>query len=81
MTAMILPWLKFALCVLLLVSLSHRAPPRGYDEPQTLPYAISSICPVGPDGEQTGLVVGVFIGGWHVIWSILVGIGWGQPPV
>ena len=37
---------------LLLVSLSHRDPPRDYDEPQTLPHAISSICPVGPDGEQ-----------------------------
>jgi hypothetical protein len=24
----------------------------GYDEPQTLSSAISSICPVGPDGEQ-----------------------------
>jgi hypothetical protein len=36
----------------LFVSLSHRVPPRGYDEPQTLPYAISSICPVGPDGGQ-----------------------------
>ena len=27
-------------------------PSSGYDEPQTLPSAISSICPVGPDGEQ-----------------------------
>jgi hypothetical protein len=36
----------------LLVSLSHRVPPRGYDEPQTLSYAISSNCPVGPDGKQ-----------------------------
>jgi hypothetical protein len=25
---------------------------RGYDEPQTLSYAISSIRPVGPDGGQ-----------------------------
>jgi len=32
----------------LLISLSHRVPPWGYDEPQTLPYAISSICLVGP---------------------------------
>lgn len=23
-----------------------------YDEPQTIPYAISSICPLGPDGER-----------------------------
>ena len=36
----------------LLVSLSHRVPPRGYDEPQTLSYAISSNCTVGPDGKQ-----------------------------
>src|SRR5690606_19234060 len=26
------------------VALSHRVPPGGYDEPQTLSYAISSIC-------------------------------------
>ncbi len=31
------------------------------------------------DQHKTGLVVGVFTGGWHVIWSILVAIGWGQP--
>lgn len=31
------------------------------------------------DQHKAGLVAGVFIGGWHVIWSILVGIGWGQP--
>src|SRR5579863_10363187 len=36
----------------LLVALSHRVPPWDYDEPQTLPYAIRSNCPVGPDGEQ-----------------------------
>ena len=38
----------------LLVSLSHRVPPRGDDEPETISYAISSICPVGPDGEHRG---------------------------
>lgn len=36
----------------LLVALSQGAPPRGYDDPQTLSYAISSSCPVGPDGER-----------------------------
>src|SRR5579863_3489836 len=36
----------------LLVALSHRAPSQGYDEPETLSYAISSNCPVGPDGEH-----------------------------
>lgn len=30
------------------------------------------------DQHKAGLVVGVFIGGWHIIWSILVLIGWGQ---
>ena len=35
-----------------LVSLSHRSPSRGYDEPEPLPYAISSICPVSADGGQ-----------------------------
>lgn len=29
--------------------------------------------------HRTGLVVGVFLGGWHVIWSALVWVGWGQP--
>ena len=36
----------------LLVSLSHRVPPRGYDELDSLPYTITSICPLGPDGEH-----------------------------
>lgn len=36
----------------LLVSLSLRVPPRAYDEPQTLSYAITSKCPIGPDGGQ-----------------------------
>src|SRR3990170_2740206 len=36
----------------LLVFLSHRVPPRGYDEPEPLSYAISSNCPVGPDAGQ-----------------------------
>src|SRR5688572_30845294 len=37
----------------MLVSLSHRVPPRGYDELDSLPYTITSICPLGPDGEHT----------------------------
>jgi hypothetical protein len=28
------------------------APPGAYEEPQTLSYAINSMCPVGPDGGQ-----------------------------
>ena len=36
----------------LLVALSHRVPPWGYDEPEPVYYAISSIWPVGPDGER-----------------------------
>ena len=28
-------------------------PPWGYDEPGTLAYAISSICPASADGEQS----------------------------
>jgi len=35
---------------LLFAVLSHRVPLWGYDEPQTLSYAISSIRPVGPVG-------------------------------
>ena len=35
-----------------LFPVSRRLPPRGYDEAESLSYAISSICPVGADGEQ-----------------------------
>lgn len=26
----------------------------------------------------TGLAVGAFVGGWHLVWSILVALGWAQ---
>ncbi len=29
--------------------------------------------------NRVGLVFGAFLGGWHVLWSILVAIGWAQP--
>ena len=29
--------------------------------------------------SKTALAVGVFFGGWHVIWSLLVALKWGQP--
>ena len=32
--------------------LSHLRSLTGYDEPETLSYAISSICPIGADGAQ-----------------------------
>ena len=35
-----------------LIPVSHRLPPRGYDEPESLSYAISSICPLSADGEH-----------------------------
>jgi len=28
---------------------------------------------------KTALAVGVFLGGWHVIWALLVALNWGQP--
>ena len=28
---------------------------------------------------KTGLVVGAFLGGWHVLWSLLVALNWAQP--
>src|SRR4030081_1732962 len=34
-------------------SCSHRCLLRRNDEPDLLPYAISSFCPVGPDGEHS----------------------------
>jgi hypothetical protein len=33
------------------------------------------------DQHRTGLVVGLFVGAWHVLWSLLVWTGWGQPIV
>lgn len=29
--------------------------------------------------QKTALSVGAFLAGWHLIWSILVALGWGQP--
>jgi hypothetical protein len=29
--------------------------------------------------NKVGLVVGALIGGWHVVWSALVLLGWAQP--
>jgi hypothetical protein len=29
--------------------------------------------------NKVGLVIGALIGGWHVVWSLLVLIGWAQP--
>ena len=31
--------------------------------------------------HRLGLVLAAFIGGWHVIWSILVLVGWAQPVI
>jgi hypothetical protein len=31
------------------------------------------------DRNKTGLAAGLFLGGWHLVWSILVAVGWGQP--
>jgi hypothetical protein len=29
--------------------------------------------------NKVGLVIGALTGGWHVVWSLLVLIGWAQP--
>lgn len=29
--------------------------------------------------NKVGLVIGALIGGWHLLWSLLVLIGWAQP--
>ena len=31
--------------------------------------------------HRLGLVLAAFIGGWHVLWSALVLIGWAQPVI
>jgi hypothetical protein len=29
--------------------------------------------------NKVGLVIAALIGGWHLVWSLLVAIGWAQP--
>ncbi len=29
--------------------------------------------------HKLGLVLGTFIAGWHLVWSVLVLLGWAQP--
>ena len=29
--------------------------------------------------NKVGLVIGALIGGWHVLWALLVLLGWAQP--
>ena len=29
--------------------------------------------------NKVGLVIGALIGGWHLLWSLLVLLGWAQP--
>ena len=31
------------------------------------------------DCNKAGLAVGLLLGGWHLLWSLLVLVGWGQP--
>lgn len=31
------------------------------------------------DKQKVALTTAVLIGGWHVVWSLLVFLGWGQP--
>jgi hypothetical protein len=31
------------------------------------------------NSNKVGLVIGALIGGWHFVWSLVVGIGWAQP--
>lgn len=32
-----------------------------------------------PNPNNTGLAVGMFVGGVHLVWTILVAFGWAQP--
>ena len=60
----------------LLVSLSHRVPPRGYDELDSLPYTITSICPLGPDGEQRAPLSGGAVS--RAMSRLLERMSWGR---
>lgn len=31
------------------------------------------------DPKKTALAVGIFAGGWHVVWAVLIMLGWAQP--
>ena len=31
--------------------------------------------------QKAAITVGLFIGGWHLVWSLLVAFGWAQPLV
>jgi hypothetical protein len=33
------------------------------------------------NAHKLGLVLAAFIGGWHVVWSALVLLGWAQPVI
>ena len=33
------------------------------------------------DPHKLGLVLGAFMGGWHLLWSTLVLVGWAQPVI
>ncbi len=30
------------------------------------------------DPKKTGLAVGTLVGGWHLLWALLVAVGWAQ---
>lgn len=31
--------------------------------------------------NKAGLVLGTLMGGWHLLWALLVAIGWAQPVI
>jgi hypothetical protein len=33
------------------------------------------------DSHKLGVVLGTFIGGWHLVWAMLVQMGWAQPVI
>jgi hypothetical protein len=35
----------------------------------------------GISAHKVGVVLAIFIGGWHLVWSILVLVGWAQPVI
>ena len=40
-------------------------------------YAKATTTYLGP--QKSGLVLGALLGGWHLLWAIIVAAGWGQP--
>jgi len=40
---------------------------------------IGIVLRASPEAQKSGLVRASLVGGWHLLWAIIVALGWGQP--